>query len=102
MAAHTTGAIALRPTYVQGGYFFYSLYTGRVLNRNHWTKLPVPTDVIERVHVLVRGSNLGAFILNFDYSCPSLRLLAVGTIVMWLSETWGTSPETMTRRPALI
>jgi hypothetical protein len=55
MAARTTGAIALRPTgNAQGGYFLYSLSTGRVLNRNHWTALPMPQDVIDRVHTHAR------------------------------------------------
>jgi len=33
MAAHTSGALALRPSRnAQGGYFFYSLNTGQVLS----------------------------------------------------------------------
>jgi hypothetical protein len=55
MSSHTTGAIALHPTgNSQGGYYFYSLTTGRCLNRYSWTKLPMPQDVINRVHVLAR------------------------------------------------
>lgn len=51
MASQTTGAIALRPTgNAQGGYFFMSLATGR----NWWTLLPMPNEVINRVHVLAR------------------------------------------------
>ena len=57
MATRTTGAIALRPTgNEQGGYYFYSLSTGRVLNRNRWTELPMPVEVIDRVHKLARRS----------------------------------------------
>ena len=57
MAERTTGAIALRPTgNAQGGYFFYSLSTGRVLNRNHWTELPMPNEVIERVHAMAKNN----------------------------------------------
>ena len=57
MATRTTGAIALRPTgNAQGGYYLYNLSTGKVLNRNHWTPLPMPADVIDRVHVLARRS----------------------------------------------
>jgi hypothetical protein len=60
MAARTTGAIALRPTgNEQGGYYFYSLSTGRVINRNRWTELPMPAEVIDRVHVLARRDNMG-------------------------------------------
>ena len=61
MATRTIGAIALRPTgNTQGGYFFFSLSTGRVLNRGRWTSLPMPNEVIDRVHVMARqehGSN---------------------------------------------
>ena len=55
MAARTIGAIALRPTgNTQGGYFFFSLTTGRVLHRGHWTSLPMPNEVIDRVHRMAR------------------------------------------------
>jgi len=60
MAMCTTGAITLRPTgNAQGGYFFYSLNTGRVLNRNRWTALPMPAEVIQRVHELACSSTDG-------------------------------------------
>ena len=59
MAERTTGAIALRPTgNAQGGYYFFSLTTGRVLNRNRWTALPMPAEVIDQVHVLARRNNV--------------------------------------------
>ena len=49
----TTGALALRPTgNDQGNYYFFSLTTGRKVNRVHATKLPMPSEVIERVHYL--------------------------------------------------
>ena len=55
MATQTIGAIALRPTgNTQGGYFFFSLSTGRVLNRERWTSLPMPNEVIDRVHRMAR------------------------------------------------
>jgi hypothetical protein len=58
MESRTTGAIALRPTgNAQGGYYFLSLTSGRRLSRNRWTTLPMPQDVIDRVHVLARRSN---------------------------------------------
>jgi hypothetical protein len=61
MITRTTGAIALRPTgNSQGGYYFYSLTTGRVLNRNNWTPLPLPQDVIDRVHTLARRAAANA------------------------------------------
>jgi hypothetical protein len=77
MVTRTVGALALRPTgNAQGGYYFYSLDTGRVLNRTHWTELPMPTDVINRIHVLARRNPPGlvfsnrhraAFILDVNF-----------------------------------
>jgi hypothetical protein len=59
----TTGAIATKPTgNVQGGHWFYSLTTGRMIDRMRWTPLPMPADVIERVGTLVKNSPVG---LNF-------------------------------------
>ena len=50
MTSQTTGAIALRPTgNAHSSYYFYHLNTECILNRSRWTKLPMPTDVIERV-----------------------------------------------------
>ena len=51
MIPRTIGTIALRPTgNAQGGHFFMSLSTGRVISRYRWTELPMPQDVIDRVH----------------------------------------------------
>ena len=58
MAPRTTGALALYPTgNQQGGFAFFSLLTGRVIRRNHWTVLPMPNDVIERIRLLARRAN---------------------------------------------
>jgi hypothetical protein len=55
MGPRTVGAIAMRPTgNAQGGHCFYSLSSVRILNRNRWRVLPMPADVIDRVHVLSR------------------------------------------------
>ena len=55
----TVGAIALRPTgNQQGGYFFMSLHTGRIINRLHATKLPMPSEVIIRVDQLAKAQNM--------------------------------------------
>jgi hypothetical protein len=57
-ATQTTGANALGPTgNTQGSYYFYSLGTRRRLNRNRWTQLPMPAEVIDRTHALARRSN---------------------------------------------
>ena len=59
LLSHTVGAIALRPTgNQQGGYFFMSLHTGRIINRLHATKLPMPSEVIIRVDQLAKAQNM--------------------------------------------
>jgi hypothetical protein len=63
MTTRTTGAIATKPTgNAQGGFWFYSLTTGRMLDRKRWTALPMPQDVIDRVAVLARRKPVG---MNF-------------------------------------
>jgi hypothetical protein len=63
MRTRTTGAIATKPTGdSQGGHSFYSLTTGRMLDRRQWTHLHMPADVIERIHVLAKASQVG---MNF-------------------------------------
>ena len=59
LLSHTVGAIALRPTGNQrGGYFFMSLHTGRIINRLHATKLPMPSEIIIRVDQLAKAQNM--------------------------------------------
>ena len=66
MAAWIIGAIAVRPTgSAQGGYFFFSLTSGRVLNRWRWTSLPMPNEVIDRVHRMAHQEH-GNNGLNFE------------------------------------
>jgi hypothetical protein len=58
MVSRTTGALALRPTgNIPGGDYFFSLTSGRRINPNRWTPLPMPADVIDRVHTLARRTN---------------------------------------------
>jgi hypothetical protein len=69
MASCTTGTIALRPTgNAQGGYYFYSLTTGRCINRNCWTSLRMPNDVIDRIRNLAQQAqaNLGLLFSDRD------------------------------------
>ena len=55
MSPCTVGALALRPIgNAQGSIYFMSLSTGRVLNRLRGTPLPMPDDVIDRVHRMAR------------------------------------------------
>ncbi|GAX11354.1 hypothetical protein FisN_22Lu047 [Fistulifera solaris] len=59
MAPRTVGALALRPTgNAQGSYFFFSLATGKRLHRNRWTKVAMPDEVIERVHLLAKTTQI--------------------------------------------
>ena len=51
MMSQTVGALALRPTgNAQGGFYFLSLSTGRVLNRLRAMALPMPDNVVDQVH----------------------------------------------------
>lgn len=53
MSTQMTGAIALHPTgNPQGGHYFMSLATGHHCNHKYWTKLPMPKEAIDQVHVL--------------------------------------------------
>ena len=59
MDPRTIGAIALRPTgNRQGSYYFMSLETGRIITRNHATRLPMPTEVIQRVANLAASQQM--------------------------------------------
>jgi hypothetical protein len=67
MESRTVGALALRPTdNAQGGYYFYSLLTGMRLNRTHWTELPMPSSVEERLKTLARRANAHRGLLFTD------------------------------------
>ena len=58
MQARTVGAIALRPTgNKQGGYYFMSLVTGRVLNRSRATIVPMPEGIEKRVAALTSSQD---------------------------------------------
>ena len=55
MNPRTVGAIALRPVgNGQGSFYFLSITTARVLNRLHPTALPMPDDVIDKLHRMAR------------------------------------------------
>ena len=55
MMSRTMGALALRPTgNAQGGFYFLSLSTGRVLNQLQATGLPMPDNVVDQVHRMAR------------------------------------------------
>ena len=55
MNPRTVGALVLRPVRNgQGSFYFLSVTTGRVLNRLHATALPMPDDIIDKVHRMAR------------------------------------------------
>ena len=55
MMSRTVGDLALCPTgKAQGGFYFLSLSTGRVLNRLRATALPMPDNVMDQVHRMAR------------------------------------------------
>ena len=55
MTSQTVGALALRPTgNVQGGFYFLSLSTSRVLNQLRAMALPMPDHVVDQVHRMAR------------------------------------------------
>ena len=55
MNPRTVGALALHPMgNAQGSFYFMSISTGRVLNRLHATPLPMPDDVVDRIHRMAR------------------------------------------------
>ena len=63
----TIGALALHPTgNVQGGYFFLSLTTGKVINHMRWTRIPMPKEVIDWVERMARQEHAGTTLLFED------------------------------------
>ena len=57
----------MRPTgNVQGGYFFLSLSTGKVINCMRWTRIPMPKEVIDRVERMAHQEHSGMTLLFED------------------------------------
>jgi len=53
LAARTRAAISMRPSgNLSGGHRFLALDTGKMIVRNRWKELPMPTAVIDRVNML--------------------------------------------------
>jgi Reverse transcriptase (RNA-dependent DNA polymerase) len=67
MAPRTVGALALRPTgNIQGNYYFFSLSSSRLINRKSATPLPMPREVIDRVHSLARRDKANPGLVFLD------------------------------------
>ena len=63
----TIGALALRLTgNAQGGYFFLSLTTGKVINRMCLTMIPMPKEVIDRVERMACQEHVGTTLVFKD------------------------------------
>jgi hypothetical protein len=57
MIPWTTGDIVLGPSgNAQGGHSFFSLTSGKQLLQNQWTVLPMPANIINRLHKMSRRS----------------------------------------------
>ena len=68
------GALALRPTgNAQGGFYFLSLSTGRVLNRLRATALPMPDNVVDQVHRMARQQRANPGLLFGDRSMGTVN-----------------------------
>jgi hypothetical protein len=56
LAARTRAAISMGPSgNLSGGHRFLALDTGKMIVRNRWKELPMPTAVIDRVNLLGRA-----------------------------------------------
>ena len=67
MNPRTIGALALLPTgNAQGSFYVLRLSTGRVINRLHATPLPMPDDVIDRVHRMARSQKVNPGLMFGD------------------------------------
>ena len=69
MNPRTVGAIALRPVgNGQGSFYFMSITTGRVLNRQHTTALPMPDKVIDKIHRIARQQKNNPGLIFADWN----------------------------------
>ena len=59
MVLRTVSAICLRPSgNAQGSFYYYSLVTGRRIHRRRCTTLPMPKEIIDRVHHIARRQKI--------------------------------------------
>ena len=80
MDPRTVGALALRPTgNAQGSFYFMSISTGRVLNRLRATPLPMPDEVVDRIHRLARQQNANPGLLFGDRNMDSAEEGSMGS-----------------------
>ena len=74
----------MRPTgNTQGGYYFYSLSTGRIINRKLWTALDMPNEVINRVHNMsCRKTNGTDLLIEMEIHTMMIRLIMKARTLM--------------------
>ena len=71
LAARTRGAISMGPSgNLSGGQCFLALDTGKLIVRNCWKELPMPSDVIDRVNVLGRAKR--SMLVFTDRHCRAI------------------------------
>ena len=74
MSSRTVGALVLHPTgNAQGGFYFMSLSTGRVLNRLRATALPMPDHVVDQAHHMAWQQKVNPGLLFGNRSMSSLN-----------------------------
>ena len=75
MNPRTVGALALCPTgNVQGSFYFMSISTGWVLNRLHGMALPMPDNVVDRIHRLAQQQKTNPRLLFGDRNMNSVDM----------------------------
>ena len=69
MNPRTVGTIALRPVgNGQGSFYFLNITTGRVLNWLHATPIPMPDDVIDKIHRMARQQKSNPGLIFADHN----------------------------------
>ena len=78
MNPRTVGALALHPTgNAQGSFYFMSISTGWVLNWLHATPIPMPNDMVDRIHRLARQQRTNPGLLFGDRNMNSTDMESV-------------------------
>ena len=81
MNPRTVGAIALHPVgNGQGSFYLLSVMTGRVLNRLHATALPMPDDVIDKLHRMARQQKSNPGLVFADHTSTQKSMMTTTTM----------------------
>ena len=83
MNLRTVGALALRPAgNGQGRVYFLSVSTGRVLNRLHATALPMPDDIIDKIHRMARQQKNNPGLIFADRNLNPMSMTSMMMMMM--------------------